>query len=300
MKEKNKNIILYIIGVLMLFVGLAVTTASTIIIISFNIKQTKYIDTTAVVIKYDKKENGLRSIIVEYNIDEKYYQITSKHYSKNPEKLDTKIKIKYNPENPGEIIWIDNNRNGKYLASGLILLAGDILIWYIINLKDKNKKETKSLEKNEMIENPGNIKNETVELNNLESNNIEINDVKDESLVKEEIINDKKEEKIVSKENETQTYNEPLLKKEEIPEIFRKEDTSNNEIKKDENIESNKEDNSNKNEVELPKLNISPIPYDMDSPRETVVSDVLEKTMNIPTIKKDHEQNTHDNKIEKN
>ena len=44
----------------MLFVGLAVTTASTILIISHNIKSKEYKDTTAKVVAYDKKDNGLR------------------------------------------------------------------------------------------------------------------------------------------------------------------------------------------------------------------------------------------------
>lgn len=149
MKKDNKSLILYIIGILMLFVGLAVTTASTILIISHNIKSKEYKDTTAKVVAYDKKDNGLRAIIIEYSVNEKFYQITSNHYSKKPEKLDTEIKIKYNPKNHGEIIWVDNNRNGKYLASGIILLVGDIAIWFVINLKDKKKKgsldDTKSL-----------------------------------------------------------------------------------------------------------------------------------------------------------
>ena len=37
----------------------------------------------------------------------------------------------------------------------------------------------------------------------------------------------------------------------------------------------------------MPKLNIPEIPYDMDSPRETVVSNVLETTVALPVLKKE-------------
>ena len=131
--------------------------------------------TIAKVVAYDKKDNGLRAIIIEYSVNEKFYQITSNHYSNDPEKLDSEIKIKYNPKNHGEMIWIDNNRNGKYLASGIILLVGDIAIWFIINLKDKKKKDSKSLDDTKSLTpipedvKPEEIKEEPVEEKKEES-----------------------------------------------------------------------------------------------------------------------------------
>ena len=307
MKKDNKSLILYIIGILMLFVGLAVTTASTILIISHNIKSKEYKDTTAKVVAYDKKDNGLRAIIIEYSVNEKFYQITSNHYSKKPEKLDTEIKIKYNPKNHGEIIWVDNNRNGKYLASGIILLVGDIAIWFIINLKDKKKKgsldDTKSL-----TPIPEAIKTEEIKEEEIENKpETESQTPADGTIlipiIPEEQVEEPKEEipePILVKEVTAEIpivkevgepIGEPLFAKEKIPAIFTKEEEATEDNALDE-FKKKKEEKLPVPELpeiesEMPKLNIPEIPYDMDSPRETVVSNVLETTVALPVLKKE-------------
>ena len=327
MKKDNKSLILYIIGILMLFVGLAVTTASTILIISHNIKSKEYKDTTAKVVAYDKKDNGLRAIIIEYSVNEKFYQITSNHYSKKPEKLDTEIKIKYNPKNHGEIIWVDNNRNGKYLASGIILLVGDIAIWFIINLKDKKKKgsldDTKSLTpipeaikteeiKEEEIENKPETESQTPADGTILIPIIPEEKVEEQKEeVKEEVVEEEKEEQVEEPKEEIpepilvkevtaeipivkevgEPIGEPLFAKEKIPAIFTKEEEATEDNALDE-FKKKKEEKLPVPELpeiesEMPKLNIPEIPYDMDSPRETVVSNVLETTVALPVLKKE-------------
>ena len=307
MKKDNKSLILYIIGILMLFVGLAVTTASTILIISHNIKSKEYKDTTAKVVAYDKKDNGLRAIIIEYSVNEKFYQITSNHYSKKPEKLDTEIKIKYNPKNHGEIIWVDNNRNGKYLASGIILLVGDVAIWFVISLKDKKKKgsldDTKSL-----TPIPEAIKTEEIKEEEIENKpETESQTPADGTIlipiIPEEQVEEPKEEipePILVKEVTAEIpivkevgepIGEPLFAKEKIPAIFTKEEEATEDNALDE-FKKKKEEKLPVPELpeiesEMPKLNIPEIPYDMDSPRETVVSNVLETTVALPVLKKE-------------
>ena len=322
MKKDNKSLILYIIGILMLFVGLAVTTASTILIISHSIKSKEYKDTTAKVVAYDKKDNGLRAIIIEYNVNEKFYQITSKHYSKKPEKLDTEIKIKYNPKNHGEIIWVDNNRNGKYLASGIILLVGDIAIWFVINLKDKKKKgtldDTKSLtpipedvKTKEIKEEPKEEKKET-ESSTPADGTILIPIMPEETPEAKEEVKEEKEEQVEEKEEVEipepvmvkeataeipivkevgEPVGEPLFAKEKIPAIFTTEEEATEDNALDE-FKKKKEDKLPvpelpKLESEMPKLNIPEIPYDTDSPREAVVTNVLETTDVLPVLKKE-------------
>ena len=307
MKKDNKSLILYIIGILMLFVGLAVTTASTILIISHNIKSKEYKDTTAKVVAYDKKDNGLRAIIIEYSVNEKFYQITSNHYSKKPEKLDTEIKIKYNPKNHGEIIWVDNNRNGKYLASGIILLVGDVAIWFVISLKDKKKKgsldDTKSL-----TPIPEAIKTEEIKEEEIENKpETESQTPADGTIlipiIPEEQVEEPKEEipePILVKEVTAEIpivkevgepIGEPLFAKEKIPAIFTKEEEATEDNALDE-FKKKKEEKLPVPELleiesEMPKLNIPEITYDMDSPRETVVSNVLETTVALPVLKKE-------------
>ena len=73
--------------------------------------------------------------------------------------------------------------------------------------------------------------------------------------------------------------NQPLFNKEEIPEIFKPNSESLEEIELPEEKEKDLPV-----EVEMPKLNIPEIPYDMDSPRDPAVNNVLDNTMSIPGI----------------
>lgn len=299
--KKNKMVTIHIIALLFLLVGLAVTTASTVLLISYNKKSKSFEPITATVVGYKEKTNGLKAIIIEYNIDDKFYKLTSKHYDKKPEPLDRKIKIKYNPKNHSEIIWVDNNRNHKYLIAGLILLFGDAIIWMISYLSNqKNKVQLAEMNRTRAF---------TVPLKNKKTEEIDYKENIEKS------IEQKNESKI-----ENFTQNTPLFEEEEIPDIFKPNNEENiGEIKSEELsntleidkpiiIEENNENvlelektiSDEKNEktqkIEFPqiikseepvRLNIPEIPYDLDSPREAILSNVMETTIAIPTLNKE-------------
>lgn len=295
--KKNKMVTMRIIALLLLLVGLAVTTASTYLVISHAVKSKSYTDNVAIVVEHKSKKNGLKAIVIEYNIDNKYYRVESKHYTKKPESIGDPIKIKYNSKNHEDFIWIDNNHNHKYLISGLILLGGDILIWIILNLTGKKKVDV-STPVEEKIEPPKNeeptseepkVEEQKVDEPKVEEpNNVELPEVKSEEPVVEE---QKEETQPVLEDNV------PLFEKEEVPAIFTpltEEEKQRLEIEKEEEkeekieipvIEEPKEEPVIKEEVQ--KISIPEIPYDLDSPREAIVSNVMETTIAIPTLNKE-------------
>lgn len=297
--KKNKMVTMRIIALLLLLVGLAVTTASAYLMITHAVKANSksYNDHVAIVVDHKTKKNGLKAIIVEYNIDNKYYRVESKHYTKKPESEGTPIKIKYNSKDYEDFIWIDNNHNHKYLISGLILLGGDILIWIIINLTGKKKVDV-STPVEEKIEPPKNEEQKIEEPKVEETNDVELPAVKQtEPLVEEP----KVEETNVVEDNA------PLFEKEEVPAIFTpltEEEKQNLEIEKEKKEEEIELPGIEEEEIELPvieetkieepvikeevqKINIPEIPYDLDSPREAIVSNVMETTIAIPTLNKE-------------
>ena len=307
--KKNKMVTMRIIALLLLLVGLAVTTASAYLMITHAVKANSksYNDHVAIVVDHKSKKNGLKAIVIEYNIDNKYYRVESKHYSKKTEAIGDPIKIKYNTKNHEDFIWIDNNHNHKYLISGLILLGGDILIWIIINLTGKKKVDV-STPVEEKIEPPKNEEQKIEEPKVEETNDVELPAVKQtEPLVEEP----KVEETNVVEDNA------PLFEKEEVPAIFTpltEEEKQNLEIEKEKKEEEIELPVIEEEKIELPvieeetielpvieetkieepvikeevqKINIPEIPYDLDSPREAIVSNVMETTIAIPTLNKE-------------
>ena len=325
--KKNKMVTIHLIALLFLLVGLAVTTASTVLLISYNQKSKTYKPTTAIVVDYKEKSNGLKAIIIEYNIKDKYYRLTSKHYDKKPEAIDSEVKIKYNPKNHNEIIWVDNNHNYKYLIAGLILLAGDAIIWVISFFTGKKHRlEMAELTKTRGIDIPmTNEPPEEIKLHNHEEV-VEETPVVEEQPIEEPII-------------EEYDPSVPLFEKEEVPEIFAPNPVEEpqelpvvEEIETEQSVkieeipvveeqpieepvledvqevveleqiqevelpQLNEEEQGNTQELELPKLTIEEeptkisipeIPYDMDSPREAVLSNVMETTIAIPTLNRE-------------
>lgn len=302
--KKNKMVTIQIIALLFLLVGLAVTTASTVLLISYNQKSKTYKATTAVVVDHKEKSNGLKAIIIEYNIKEKYYRLTSKHYDKKPEDIDSKIKIKYNPKNHNEIIWVDNNQNYKYLMAGIILLVGDAVIWIIAHFTGKKRKlEIAELTKTRGIDIP--MTNEPPEEIKLHEEVPETPVVEEQPVVEEPVI-------------EEYDPSVPLFEQEEVPEIFApnpveepqelpvvEETVAEQPIVIEEQpvievpveepeVEEVSEEQTTELELpktvieeETPKISIPEIPYDMDSPREAVLSNVMETTIAIPTLNRE-------------
>lgn len=279
--KKNKMVTFRIIIILIFIIGLAITSSSTIVIFNNYRKSKKFTPITATVVDYDKKENGLRAIIIEYNLNEKYYQLTSKHYTSKPEKRDSEIKIKYNPENPSEIIWIDNNHNHKYLTSGLILLSGSILMFIVLSLLDKKIPSKVALEQTGSIEL---LKEKEIVVNiedlpkQEESQRVET--ITEEQAEKEEIITLEQKELEQVEQIISETQQIPILK-EDVQTNVETSISTNNIIEPKEIIDPILP------KVEQPKIIIPELPIDEDSPREAITSNILDMTVAMPALTKE-------------
>lgn len=271
--KKNKLITIKIVILLLFLVGLAVTSASSIIIINHHQKSKVFTPITAKVVEHKKKENGLKAIVIEYNINEKYYRITSKNYSKKPAKVDEEINIKYNPENPGDMIWIDNNNNKKYLSSGLILLVGSILMFVVFNFVDKKK--NKSTKKKEVK------LSETIELPIQKEVVTEIVDLPIEKK-EEQTHTIEVEENVITVESPTVNDSKVTLDEEEITIESKKEEP----IVNVEIVEVEPKVEPILPKIEQPKIRI-PHQHEAEPPKEANTSNILDMTIAMPALNKE-------------
>lgn len=68
-------------------------------------KYKDYIEINATIVGHDENSKRLQAIIVEYIINGKKYRKTSDKYTDEYKKINTTVRIKYNPANPEEVIW---------------------------------------------------------------------------------------------------------------------------------------------------------------------------------------------------
>ena len=116
-----RKIILLVVTVL---IGIGLSIFSIINIRAYNEKNKTYIEATATVVdyEYDRDEEGreLATIIVEYKVDRNTYKLKDKSSTTNPQALGSKVKIKYNPSNPSDAIFSNDNTYIITLVVGII------------------------------------------------------------------------------------------------------------------------------------------------------------------------------------
>ena len=116
-----KNII---IAISSLLIGLGITIFSIISIKSYNEKMASYVETTAIVVGYnystDDEGDELAAIIAEYKVERETYRINSSSYSTSTKALGTKVKVKYNPKDPSDAIFVDDKSSFFVLFMGLL------------------------------------------------------------------------------------------------------------------------------------------------------------------------------------
>lgn len=99
----------------------------------YNYKKQTYIETVAYVCDYDFSNNGSEAaIIVRYEVDGTVYHALSDSYSNNPEIIGSPVIIRYNPNNPQDIIW-DSNPVSYVLfsiLSGIFIIVGVAIYFY--------------------------------------------------------------------------------------------------------------------------------------------------------------------------
>ena len=121
-------------GLVFALVGIGLLVYSISTIKSYNEKNKTYTETTSVVVDYARDDEGLEAIIVEYTVNGKAYRKQSNSYSNIPKSIGTQVKVKYNPNDPNDAIWVNDSANIVLpLAGGLFALVGIIVV--IISVK---------------------------------------------------------------------------------------------------------------------------------------------------------------------
>lgn len=138
-------------------------------------KNKTYVAVTATIINEGKDSTSNDEPVyypeVEYTVNGTRYRSKAKTGSSTRKSKNTKIKIKYNPDNPEEIIMVNDLSNFVLLILGPMFTVGGIFI-AIKAGKNKNNSET--------ISDPNvnsNVLNETVQQNGLYTNPEIVNEV---------------------------------------------------------------------------------------------------------------------------
>lgn len=133
----NKPWMGILIGILFSIIGIIMLFISVKNIKSYNEKNDSYIETIADVIDYNYNDEGLKAIIVQYKVEGNYYQKASNTYSTSAKSIGSQINIKYNPEDPNDVIWSNDSSNFILpIVGAMFLLFG--IVSSIVSIKNNN------------------------------------------------------------------------------------------------------------------------------------------------------------------
>ena len=126
----------FIAGIIIFILGVFLLVFSFNNIKSYNEKNKTYIETVSEVVDYEYNSDNEKAAVVEYEVNDVIYEATHNTYSTSPLPRGSKIKLKYNPSNPNDIIWVNDISNILFpIVGGLFTLIG--LVVTIGNIKNK-------------------------------------------------------------------------------------------------------------------------------------------------------------------
>lgn len=117
-----------LIGSVFAIMGIVFLINSLTIIKTYNEKDKIYKETNSVVVDYDYDAEGSKAIIVEYTVDGQTYRQQSYSYSSSPAPQGSQVKIKYNPNNPNDIIWVNDSKTIMFPIVGAVFTVVGIII----------------------------------------------------------------------------------------------------------------------------------------------------------------------------
>ena len=135
MKQSQK----ILFGLIFTIIGIAILCFASSSINTYNEKNATFTETISKVVDYKYDDDGLQAIIVEYVVNGRTYQKVSNSYSNMPKSIGAEVSIKYNPNDPQDIIWTSESANIILPIVGIAftLIGIAILIYGIISGKKK-------------------------------------------------------------------------------------------------------------------------------------------------------------------
>lgn len=146
-------------GLIFAVIGIGLLLFSVSTIKNYNQKNKTYTETTSVVVDYAYDDEGLEAIIVEYTVDGKAYRKQSNSYSNMPKSKGTQVKVKYNPNDPSDAIWVNDSTNIVLpLVGGLFALVGIIIVVSSAK-KMKSEKDAPTIQQSNGLYNSADVVN---------------------------------------------------------------------------------------------------------------------------------------------
>ena len=127
-----------LLSLLFLIIGVGLLVYSFYRIKDYNEKNKIFEETEARVVDHEHQDEDNYAIVVEYTVDGNTYRKTSSTSTNHPKSIGTIVKIKYNPENPEDMIWSNDSTNIIVPIVG-VLFAGIGVYGIIYSIKESKK-----------------------------------------------------------------------------------------------------------------------------------------------------------------
>lgn len=125
-----------VIGIVVLLIGIGLLVYSFLFNSNYSEKSRNYVETDAEVIGYHNNSEGLQAIVVEYVVDGKQYEKISNSYVDNPLLVGTTVRIKYNKDDPSDMIFVNDSSTIVFpIVGGIFTVIG--LIFFISSAKKR-------------------------------------------------------------------------------------------------------------------------------------------------------------------
>ena len=121
-----------IVGIIFIIIGVVSLILGKNLMVENNEKSKTFIEVTGYVVDYEYQdrydyESPAREI-VEYVVDGETYTVTSSASSTNPRSWGTEVLLMYNPSDPSDVIWVNDEGNLIILIVAVIFIIGGIYI----------------------------------------------------------------------------------------------------------------------------------------------------------------------------
>ena len=121
-----------IVGIIFIIIGVVSLILGKNLMVENNEKSKTFIEVTGYVVDYEYQDRydyeSPASEIVEYVVDGETYRVTSSVSSTNPRSRGTEVLLMYNPSDPSDVIWVNDEGNLIILIVAVIFIIGGIYI----------------------------------------------------------------------------------------------------------------------------------------------------------------------------
>lgn len=117
-------------------------------------KANEYIETNGFITYYDTNDDGLRAIVVTYEVDGEKYDLHSKDFVQKPQDIGNVVSIKYNPNDPSDAIWTYESIDIKFILIGIVLFLSGLFSFIGAILHHSKRIVTEEVKEEEVKEEP--------------------------------------------------------------------------------------------------------------------------------------------------